>query len=244
MQVLQVCSGIATLALLMGSGAGFVAVRLGQERARWGWRGGAMIGVAALLLGLILRGVTTSAGWWPLSSVAGRAALVALIAGLLSVASELRNPVSQEPRPRGGAELMPLVVVAGVSAVGRAAENLTAAPVLVVCTLVAAGLGLWSAGQGLGVLVGHRKDNRPAAAMAFAGLTASVVVVGGVNWRLWGTPVGAVTASLGLLASWLVSAARPVLHRKSIRLAGALDLLVALLLVGVGLSVQWALPFD
>jgi hypothetical protein len=238
----QACLGIATVALLIGSGSGFAAVRMGREGVYWGWRGGALVGVGALLLGIILRGVvagsgSSSVGWLPLASVANRAALVALMAGLLSVGFDLR-------RPMGWVELVPVAVVAGVSAASRPVETLvTSAPFLLVCTLVAAGLGLWSAGRGLGVLVSDRKDNLRAATVAFAGLTANVLVVVGVTWRVWGTPGGTGTASVGLLAAWLASAARLVLHRQSVRLTGVLDLLVAALLVVIALSVQWALPF-
>jgi hypothetical protein len=116
----------------------------------------------------------------------------------------------------------------------------TAAPFLLLCVLVAAGLVVWSAGQALDVLAGDREDNFKATVVACAGLTVSVVVVGGVNWRIWGTPVGTVTATLGLWAAWLVSAARLVF--KSVRLAGVLDWLAAVLLVEIALSVQWTWP--
>jgi hypothetical protein len=272
----QTCFGIATVALLIGSGAGFAAVRLSRERARecgaeaptgkslalaltvcrplqgwragasdplsWAWCGGALVGIGALLLGLILRGVaagpgSSSVGWWSLTSGADRAALVALLAALLSVGSGLR-------RSMGWAGLIPVAVIAGVGAVGRPAETWTTAPFLLVCTLVAAGLGLWSAGQGLDVLLGGREDNLRAATVAFAGLTVSVVVVGGANWRVWGTPGGVDAASVSLLAAWLTSAARLILGYQSVRLISVLDLLVGILLVVIALNVQWTLPFD
>jgi hypothetical protein len=49
---------------------------------------------------------------------------------------------------------------------------------------------------------------------------------------------------LNLAALWLISSARLVLGRKSVRLTSALDLLLAALLVGLALSVHWALPFS
>jgi hypothetical protein len=122
---------------------------------------------------------------------------------------------------------------------------------MLIGTLVAAGIALWAAGQGLNALLANRKMDRLAAAVAFAGLTMNLVVVGWVNWRVWGTPIGMAVASqnaqsapLKLTALWLVSAASLVLGRKSVRLTSALDLLLAALLVGLALSVHWALPFS
>jgi hypothetical protein len=112
------------------------------------------------------------------------------------------------------------------------------------CTLVAAGLLLWSAGRGFDVLLGDGDSNLPAAAVAFAGLTVSVIIVGGANWQVWGSPAGTVAASLGLWAVWLVSAARLVLREKSVRLVSVLDFVAAALLVVIALSVQWVLPFS
>lgn len=248
----QVCSGLAMAAFLVGSGAGFAAARLGSERARWAWRGGTLFGAAALLLSVALRGASSS--WLPLSRVDDRAALVALLAGLLSVGLGVRNPSSPpEARGRWGltgngwAELIPAAVVAGVSAVNwpdqALASSATTASFMLVCTLLASALALWSAGQGLDVLLGAKSDSHRAAAVAFAGLTVSVVVVGWLNWRVWGTPGGTLAAPLGLLAVWLISAARLVLHQQSAWLSSTLDLLAATLLVVIALRVEWTLPF-
>jgi hypothetical protein len=110
--------------------------------------------------------------------------------------------------------------------------------------LVAAGFLLWSAGRALDVLVNDGDSNLQAATIAFTGLTVSVMIVGGANWRVWGTPSGTVAASLGLWAVWLVSAARLALRGKSVRLTSALDFVAAALLVVIVLSVQWAVPFS
>ncbi len=221
----------------MGGGAGFM--RLGSERA---WRVGALLGVGALLLGLVLRGWAAESGlsllrWLPLSGVAHRATLVALVAGLLTV--------GQGSPPQGRrAALVLIAIVTGVGVVGRPATDETTAPLLSLCVLAAAGFLLWSAGQALDVLVGDREDNVRAAAIAFAGLTTAAVVVGGVNGRVWGTPSGTVAASLGLWAVWLMSAARLVWRDKSTRLTAVLDLLTVTLMLVIALSVQWAWPFD
>jgi hypothetical protein len=195
-----------------------------------------------LSLGLVLRGwaARSSVGWLPLAGVANRATLVALVAGALSVGHGWRNTAPEGRRPAGWAALIPAAAVAGLGVAVRATMTGTAAPFLLLSVLVAAGLVLWSAGQALDVLLGDREDNFKAAVVAWAGLTVSVVVVGGVNWRVWGTPLGTVTATLGLWAAWLVSAARLVF--KSARLAGMLDWLAAVLLVEIALSFQWTWP--
>lgn len=230
----QVCVGIATAAFLVGGGAGLV--RLGSKRV---WRAGALLGVGALLLGLVLRGWAAEPGlrWLPLSGVAHRATLVALVAGLLTVWQ------SAPPQGRRPSALVLIAIVTGVGVIDRPAVAETVAP-LSLCVLVAAGFLLWSAGQALDVLVGDREDNVRAAAIAFAGLTAAAVVVGGVNGRVWGTPSGTVAASLGLWAVWLMSAARLVWRDKSTRLTAVLDLLTVTLMLVIALSVQWAWPFD
>lgn len=255
----QVCSGIATLALLVGSGSAYATLRLDQERAHklkdllgWGWRAGALVGVGALLLGLILRGMaagtrSSSSGWLPFSSVADRAALVALVAGLFTVGPGLRSLVRPGQRPRGWAGMVPLAIVAGISALGWPVES-SPAPLLLACTLIVAGFGLWAAGQGLDALTKDQEANRWATAVVFVGVTVNVVVVAGVNWRVWGTPGGTAVASpggfLSLLAVWLISAAGLILGQNSVRLTRALDLLVAALLLGLALSVRWTLPFS
>lgn len=233
----QICVGVAAAALLIGSGAGFAAVRLGSERA---WRGGALVGVSALLLGVVLRG--PSVRWLPLSGAANRATLVALVAGLLSVRDGWRDATPQGRRPMGWAALIPVAVVTGVG-IPDQPTTAGAAPFLSFCVLVVAGLMLWSAGRTLDVWVGDREDNVSSAAIAFAGLTIGVVMVGGANWRVWGTPSGTVTASLALWAVWLIVAARMILRGKSVWLTGTLDLLATALMVMVALNIQWVWPF-
>ena len=253
----QVCWGVATAAFLIGSGAGFALGREGGEQAQgrrlllvWVWYGGAVVGVGALPLGILARGLASGPGsaaarGWPLASVVDRAALVALMAGLLSLGPVVRDLARREQGALGWAEWIPIAIVSGVSVLGRSAETVrTTAPFLLICTLVAAGLTLWSAGQGLGVLIGVRRNNRRAATVAFVGLTVSVVVVGMTNWRVWGTPVGTVAAAVCLPAAWLLGASRLVLSRKSAWLVSLLDLLVAGLLVAIASSVRWTLPFS
>jgi hypothetical protein len=249
----RACSGVATAVLLMGSAAGFATLYLNEERARrfarplaWVRRCGLPVGVGALLLGVGLRVADGS----PLSNAGDRAAVVALVAGSLWLAPRLCYLLRAGQRAVEWAGLIPLIILTGISA-GRWPDGDDSAPVLLIGTLIAAGIALWAAGQGLDALRANRKMDRLAAAVAFAGLTANLVVVGWVNWRVWGTPIGTAVASqnaqsapLNLTALWLVSAAGLVLGRRSVRLTSALDLLLAALLVGLALSVHWALPFS
>jgi hypothetical protein len=240
-------------ALLMGSAAGFATLYLNEERMRrfarplaWVRRGGLPVGVGALLLSVLFRVVAGS----PLSSAGDRAAVVALVAGSLWLAPWLCHLLRAGQRAVGWVGLIPLIILTGISA-GRWPARDDSAPVLLIVTLVAAGIALWAAGQGLNALLANRKTDRLAAVVAFAGLTMNLVVVGWVNWRVWGTPMGTAVASqngqsapLNLTALWLVSAAGLVLGQRSVRLTSALDLLLAALLVGLALSVHWALPFS
>jgi hypothetical protein len=249
----RVCSGVATAALLMGSAAGFATLYLNEKRARrfarplaWVRRSGVPVGVGALLLSVVLRVVAGA----PLSSAGDRAAVVALVTGSLCLAPRLCHLLRAGQRAAGWAGLIPLIMLTGISA-GRWSAGDDSAPLMLIGTLVAAGIALWAAGQGLNALLASRKTDRLAAAVAFAGMTVNLVVVGWVNWRVWGTPIGtavtsqnAQSAPLNLTALWLISAAGLVLGRKSVRLTGALDLLMAALLVGFALSVHWALPFS
>lgn len=249
----QVCSAIAVVALLMSSGAGFATQYLSAERTRrfahpltWAYRGSLPLGVGALLLSVMLRVAVGS----PLSSVGDRGAVVSLVAGALNLAPRLCNPRRPRRRPASWAGLIPLIILTGISA-GRWPAGDASAPLMLIGTLVAAGIALWAAGQGLNAFMANRKTDRGAAAVALAGLTMNLVVVGWVNWRVWGTPLGtsvisqnAHSASLNLTALWLVSAASLILGRKSLRLTSVLDLFTAAWLVGLALSVRWALPFN
>jgi hypothetical protein len=109
--------------------------------------------------------------------------------------------------------------------------------------LAAAGLALWSLGQAVDVSLKARADNAQAAAIVFVVLTLSVVMVAGVNWWIWGTPGGEISAVLTLWAAWLVSATG-LLWRRFARLSSVLDGLVALVTTVVALSTQWTWPFD
>jgi hypothetical protein len=86
---------------------------------------------------------------------------------------------------------------------------------------------------------------------AFVGLTATVLTIVGINWRVWGTPFGSVqpprgTASIGLAlsAAWLLGVACLALRRRFARGSAILALLNAALLVLIASSVHWHLPFD
>jgi hypothetical protein len=233
----QGSAGIAAVALLLSSGARFVLLRLGAEQRRssenllvWSWRACALIGVGGLLLSVVFRGVDGAT----LGSVAGRAAVVALVAGLLSVALGLSEPAHLGQSTTGWAGLILLAAVTGIST-GRWSAEESSAPLLLTCTLATAGLGLWAAGRRLDALI--------------AALALTVVVVAGVNWRVWGTPSGAAVASpgsqdefLNLLAVWLFSATSLVLGGRWVRLADVLELLAAALLVRTALTVQWTMP--
>jgi len=256
----QIFSGIAMAALLVQSGAQVATLRGSQDQSRtlrhladWGWRAGMALGIAALLAGAIVRGTATatraSSGWLPLSNVGDQVALVALLGGLLYLGSEWQDFIDSTQQPKGLAGWILIAVVAGISAFSWSAEN-ASAPALLVCTLVSAGLGLWSAGQGLNVLAKQKTDNRWPAAAVFVGLTTSVVAIGGVNWRVWGSPGGMDAGGpslpsgfLSLAAVWLISATRQVWQSHP-RLTSTLDLLAAALLVGITMSVQWVLPFS
>ncbi len=258
----QVFSGIATVALLVGSGAGFAYWRVAKEQTpeagnllSWVWRAGTLIGVVALLMGVMLRGAgvgtrPSSTGWSLLSSVGDRAAVVALVAGLLTAGTRWRRLLRPGQQQTGWVGLLLVAIVAGISAFSWPDED-PSAPFLLLCTLVAAGLGLWAAGQELDALTEDQEAYRWAPTVAFAGLTATVVVVGGVNWRVWGTPgglagdgSGSYSGFLGLLAVWLIGVAGLVLQRRAVRFVSALGLLAAALLVGIALNVQWTLPFS
>jgi hypothetical protein len=248
----QVCSGIAAVALLLSSGARFLLLRLGAEQRRssenllvWSWRACALVGVGGLFFSVVFRGVDGAA----LDSVAGRAAVVALVASLLSAARGLREPAHQGQPTTGWAGLILQAAVAGISA-GRWSPEEPSAPLLVTCTLATAGLGLWAAGRRLDALALGQDVDRWAAGIAFAALALTVVVVAVVNWRVWGTPSGAAVVSpglrdefLNLLAVWLFSAASLVLGERWGRLADVLKLLAAALLVRTALTVQWTMPF-
>ena len=249
----QLCSAIAAGALLVSSAAGFATRYLSEERARrfarpltWAYRGSLLLGVGALLLSVILR----VAGGSPLSSPSDRGAVVALVAAALNLTPRLCNLTGLGRWPVSWAGLIPLIILTGISA-GHWPAGDASAPLMLISTLVAAGIALWAAGQGLNAVVANRKTDRCAATVALAGLTMNLVIVGWVNWRVWGTPLGtamasqnAHSASLNLTALWLVGAASLILGRKSLRLTSALDLLTAALLVGLALSASWALPFS
>ncbi len=254
----QVFSGIATVALLLGGAAGFGSLRAGQERtARLGNLavGSAAFGVSLLLIGVLLQGVVAainpaSHGWSPLASVGDRATLVSLLAGLLQVGPGMRHLFRPGQRPMMWAGLIPLAFVTGIGTFNWPTES-AQAPLLLVSTLVAAGLGLWSAGQALDVLAKVKKEEQASLAAVSVGLTLNLMLVGGVNWRVWGTVSGASApwpdlpnGFLHLSALWLISATGLVLRRRSARLANLLVLLAATLLVGTALSVRWILPFS
>ncbi len=233
----QLCVALATGVLFIASAVGFATARRNSGRD---WRRWALLGVGALSLGVVLRG--------GVSSLADRATLAAWVAGLLSVEDVRRNKnqavgLGPDVQPAGWAGLIPIAVVAGVGVVARPRVVGAAAPLVLLGVLAAAGLALWSLGQALDVLLEARADNSRAAAIAFAGLTVSIVVVVGVNWRVWGTPGGTmISAVLTLWAAWLMSATR-LLWRRFAWFSGALDGLVAIVVTVVALSVRWTWPF-
>jgi hypothetical protein len=90
----QVFSGVATAALLIGSGAGFTSWRVESEQApktgnrlAWGWRACTLAGFGALFLSVVLHGVNKETG---LSTLGDWAAVVTLVAGLSSTGSRWR----------------------------------------------------------------------------------------------------------------------------------------------------------
>jgi hypothetical protein len=268
----RVFSGIATIAVLVAGGAGLVVSHRDKEQTPengnlldWAWRVGVLVGVGALFLSVILRGLdigsrSSSPGWSVLASVGDRAAVVALVAGILSVGSRWHSLLHRRQQPTGWVGLLLIAIVAAIGAFSWTVDSPStllhsgtlsqSAPFLLLCTLVAAGLALWAAGQELDAAATDEDAYRWALAVAFAGLTVTIVVVGDVNWRVWGTPGGlAVDTSssqagfAGLLAVWLISAAGLVLQRRAKRFVSVLGLLAAALMVGIALNVQWTLPF-
>jgi hypothetical protein len=260
----QILSATATIALLMGSGAGLAATRVPEERTHrfgrlfeWSWRAGALTGAAALLLSALSRsliqGTDPSLSDWPLlASVGNRAVAVALVAALLGAGTRWRNLLRPGQRPTGWAALVLIAIAAGISVISWPLEE-PSAPILIACTLLAAGLGLWAAGEALNGLSDDLEGNHWASGIASAGLAAVILVVGAVNWRVWGTPAGVAAdafagspqgAFLGLLAVWMISAAELTLRRRAARLIFALGVLAAALLLGIALSVQWTIPFS
>lgn len=226
----RLCVALATVVLFAASAAAFVNARRGNANGR-GWRGWALLGLGALSLGVILHG--------GVSSLAGRATLAAWVAGLLSVVDAWRN----KDQAIGWAGLIPVAIVAGVGVAPPSNAPGTAAPVVLLCILAVAGIALWSSGQALDVSLKARAGNVRAAAIVFAGLTVSVVLVAGVNWRIWGTPDGVISAVLALWAAWLMSATG-LLWRRFARFSSVLDGLVALVTTVVALSTQWTWPFS
>jgi putative Mn2+ efflux pump MntP len=113
------------------------------------------------------------------------------------------------------------------------------APLLLLGLLFTTGLVLWSTGQNLTVLAEGKSVSPETAVIVFVGLTLSVATVTGVNWRIWGNPIGTLAASLGLLAVWLIYAARIVLQHKPPWLTSAVELVAVVLLIVIALSVQW-----
>ena len=255
----QACSAIAAIALLGASLAAVGSLRLARAPAGTPgtllgrvWRSGAFVAVAALLLSVILRGVAAAdrageIGWSPLASVGDRAAVVALLAALLAVASEWPDLVRLRERPGRWAGWLPIAVVAAIGALDWPATS-SPAPLLSLFTLGAAGLGLWAVGQALDALTPRERTESWAPVVAFGAVTLNVLVVGAVNWRVWGAPGPTAGVSsdgfLVLLAIWLVGAAGLLLRRHAVRLTAGLDLLAVALLLGLALSVRWTLPFS
>jgi hypothetical protein len=255
----RACSAIAAIALLGASLVAVASLRLAEApaarpaaRLSRVWRGGAFVAAAALLLSVILRGVAAAdrvgeIGWSPLASVGDRAAIVALLAALLTVASGWPDLVRPRERPGRWAGWLPIAIVAAVGALDWPATR-SPAPLLSLFTLGAAALGLWAVGQALDALTSHGRAQTWAPVVAFGAVTLNLLVVGAVNWRAWGAPGPTAGVSsdsfLVLLAIWLVGAAGLLLRRHALRLTAGLDLLAAVLLLGLALSVHWTLPFS
>jgi len=80
----QVFSFAGTALLLVGGVAGLLVQRTGQEKACWMWWGGALAGVGAWLVSVVLRVITTvqdARGWLPLTSPDERSVCVGLWPG-------------------------------------------------------------------------------------------------------------------------------------------------------------------
>lgn len=248
----QVCSGSATFALLTGSVAQLATKRLGKvgtgsrmKLVARGWLGLLLVSVVALLLSVLLRGLNRA----PLGSVGDRAAVVALAGALARLAHDLRAPSQGGQGQMTWIGLVPLAIMSAIS-VGRWPAGSSSAPLLLVFTLLPAGLGLWAAGQLLEGLMTGQRPGWWSGGIPFAGLTGSVAVIAVANWRMWGTPSGSVPGApgsrswfLGLVAVWLVSAASLVLGRRPVRLFSGLGFLAMTVLVIIALSVRWTLPF-
>ena len=226
---------------------GFAAQSLDQDQAhkfkgllRGGWRAGLFVGIGALLLRVILRsvaaGVQASSDWSPFSSAADRAALIALVAGFLTASADLRNPVRPKPGSDQWAGLLPLAIVAAISVRNWPAKS-SPAPLLMGCTLIVAGIGLWATGQGLNALTKNCEANRWVPVLPprrdnceppgrgrcqLAGL--------GDAWRYSRRVAG---QFLGPLCSLADQHSGPYLGQSSVRLARALHFLAAALLVGI-----------
>ena len=259
----QVFSGIATVAFLVGSTAGLFCLRsdYAQDQrsgaagstARFSliWRIGTLVGIGALVASTSVRSATAStSGWLPLADVAGRATAIALVASLFGLSQDWRSLVRSGHRsPTWGVWFL-VAVVTGIGILSWP-ENDTSASLLLGCTIMTAGVGLWSIGHNLDVLVAGQKARSWPFLVAFAGLTATIVGVGAVNWWVWGTPAGLAVgnpstrdAFVAMLAVWLVGAAVLVLRRRADRVSFGLGLAYAAMLVGIALSVQWKLPFN
>jgi hypothetical protein len=226
----------------------------------WTWRGALLVAVVSLLLSAFMRsraGFSNPAesDWRLLASVGDRATGVALASALLSVGSRWRNLVTRGQQLHGWSGLILIAIVAGIGGIHWSVEE-PSAPLLIVFTLLTASMGLWAAGEALTRFVeGRNVANGWASGVAFAALMATILVVGAVNWRVWGTPAGigadAIAieggpqgAFLGLLAVGLISTAGLGLRKTAARFVCALAMLATALLIGIALSVQWTMPFS
>jgi hypothetical protein len=252
----RACSALGAAALLLAGVAGFVFTQPGRENnhrgsSLWHWAG--VGGGMALLISVILRAAAPVAnkgsGWSPFNNPGDRAAWVALTAVLLNLAFGFGT---QRQAKMGAVALLASIPVAATAAISALAwpQNSAPAPVLLIWTLVTAGFAVWTAGRASGVLTGTTMGNAWPAAVTFTALTTNILIVGAVNWHLWGVATGAtspghnMSSPLSVLAAaWLVSAAGLVLRRHVARTAGALNLVVAAISIAVAVSVQWALPF-
>jgi hypothetical protein len=263
----QVFSGMSTAAFLVASMAGLFCVRMDrsqgdgskQERGtvpstahfNFVWRIGTAAGIAALIGSIIVRSVTAStSNGFALASVGDRATTIAAVTSLLALSQNWRSLVNSRHSSSAWGVWLIVAMVTGIGVLSWHANDSTA-PVLLGCTVISAGVGLWSIGHHLDAQTADENGSLWPFLTAFSGLTATIVVIGAVNWWAWGTPAGMAVGEPSIreafvvtLAVWLVGATVLVLYRRASRFSFGLSLVYAAALTGIALSVQWKLPFS
>jgi hypothetical protein len=158
--------------------------------------------------------------------------------------SLFKHRVSFSENRRNWLRFFPAAVMAGLSVFAWGVRPWSA-PVLLLSVLFSAGVMAWALGESWST------HSRQAPSVGFAVLTVCVVLVAGVNWHFWGTPIGVDVIGQrdgegmpDLTATWLVLAAGLLLQRRSGRVTRLLESVSTALLVWIALTSHWSVPFE